>query len=914
MKRVFVAHWLLTLWLFPFLTNAQIQLSFPVSRAVFQRNQSNEATIRINGFYTKAVTRIDARVQARDGQGISTDWVTIQNNPTGGIYSGDLTAKGGWYNLEVRGMNGDQQVGSTTVERVGIGEVFVVAGQSNAQGMYDDMPSASDDRINCVNYFDASESQNDPSPDVLTKFSHVNQGGRITPRGIGSWGWGKLGDMLAQRLNVPILFFNAGYLGTAVKNWRESAEKGRTESIYQQGTFYADGQPYANLRIALQFYTNMLGVRAVLWQQGEAENFDNTSSSSYINNLQYVINRSRQDAGKNVAWVVARVSYSGDSRGTRPEIISAQNQIIASVPNVYPGPATDGIQIPRQRPPRTAATYDDVHFDVNALPEVASAWNSSLNDAFFSAAQPQAPVLSPTVTVSCAGTNQLAIAVNGSFSSISWNTGEAGQTITKGAGQYRAKVKDAAGNVLFTPVIQVAGAPSIQLSGPTTFCAGNSVNLKTNYDNNILWNNNATTQQLTVNTSGDYSVQYKDVSGCNFVSNTVSVKVNPLPVAPTVTAQKPTTFCQGGSTTLSANDNAGYAYKWSSGQSNRVIDVQTAGAYTVAVTDQNGCTSPQSQSLAVVVNPLPPTPVVTTDRNPTFCADQQITLTSSENTAYQWTSGQTSRAITLNQSGVYTVRTLNNFNCLSAPSNAVTVKVNTLPTPPTIRANGQTVFCDGGQVSLTATSNLKSFWTTGDSVQTIQVKQSGSYSARVRDANGCLSPLATALTVDVKPVPSIPTVAQVGTYTLEAMGSVHGGYYRWYLNTDTLKVETEVIKVNRSGSYAAQAFITYSPTLTCFSDPSGRLSFVVDDTNQGLSIYPNPSPTKTITVETQENLANAVVRIFTVSGREVETFVVPTLNERKTIDLHSLAPGLYIMQVNAPNFSVAKRFLIGMGN
>ena len=112
------------------LVKAQIQVSFPTTRAVLQRNNTNEASIRITGYYTSPVTRIDARLQARDGQGTSFDWVTIQNNPTGGVFAGDLTGKGGWYNLEVRGMNGDQQVGNvTTIERVGSGEVFVIAGQ-----------------------------------------------------------------------------------------------------------------------------------------------------------------------------------------------------------------------------------------------------------------------------------------------------------------------------------------------------------------------------------------------------------------------------------------------------------------------------------------------------------------------------------------------------------------------------------------------------------------------------------------------------------------------------------------------------------------------------------------------------------------------------------------------------------------
>lgn len=906
------AHWLVGLWLTPLLAIAQIQVSFPVNRAVFQRSANNEASIQINGFYTRPVSRVEARVQARNGQGTSSDWVTIQASPSGGNYAGVLTVRGGWYNLEVRGMNGDQPVGTTVVERVGVGEVFIIAGQSNAQGEYDNAPSASDDRVNSLNYYDPSESPNDPPADVLNRFSHMDQGAQIAPRGRGTWCWGRLGDLLAQRLNVPILFFNAGYGGTAIRNWRQSVETGRTENIYLSGTYHRDGQPYANLRVALQFYTHMLGVRAVLWHQGEAENFIHTSLDSYVSDLRYVINRSRQDSGKNIAWMVARVSYTGDSRGTRPEIIAAQNQVISTVPNVFAGPPTDNIQIPRQRPPRASDTFDDVHFDVNGLAEVANAWSNSLTDAFFSGASPQSPAPAPSVSVACSSTNQLAIAVNGSFSSVSWNTGDTSPMITKGAGTYRAKVKDTFGNVLLSPAVRVPDAPAIQATGPTTFCADGSVRLKASYDNNIVWTTTATTPELTVMTAGDYSVQYQDVSGCRFISPTVSVRVNPLPARPTITAANPITFCQGETTALSTDENV--AYTWSSGQTSRRIDVRTSGTYTVTVTDRNGCTSPRSSALVVQVNPLPPTPTVTASRSTTFCADQQVTLTSTEDQQYQWTGGQTGRAITINQSGQYSLRTLNQFNCVSAPSAPVRVLVNPLPPAPTLTANGRTVFCAGDQVILTANSPLKPVWVTGDSTRTIGVRQSGNYTARVLDGNGCFSPASLAIPVDVKPVPSVPLLSQTGTYTLEVTGALPGDYYRWLLNSDTLQVRTPTIKANQSGNYSAQSFIVYSPTLTCSSALSTGLNFMVDNANEGLSIYPNPSLTKQVSVETLADLTNAVIRIYTLTGQEVATFAVPAFSERQRLDFTTLPSGMYIMQVQAAGFMVAKRVLIGVGN
>ena len=132
-------------------------------------------------------------------------------------YAGDLTGTGGWYNLEVRGMNGDQQVGNTTtIERVGIGEVFIVAGQSNAQGIHQNAPNPLNDRVNCVNYQYPGRWFSEWSANTCFYVNlTIRRGFTISPRGTGSWCWGQLGDILVKRLNVPVMFFNAAYTGTA---------------------------------------------------------------------------------------------------------------------------------------------------------------------------------------------------------------------------------------------------------------------------------------------------------------------------------------------------------------------------------------------------------------------------------------------------------------------------------------------------------------------------------------------------------------------------------------------------------------------------------------------------------------------------------------------------------------------------
>ena len=67
------------------------------------------------------------------------------------------------------------------------------------------------------------------------------------------------------------------------------------------------------------------------------------------------------------------------------------------------------------------------------------------------------------------------------------------------------------------------------------------------------------------------------MSECSISSNIVTV--NALPATPTITAGGPTTFCAGGSVTLTSS--AGTSYLWSNGATTPSINVTTAGSYTV---------------------------------------------------------------------------------------------------------------------------------------------------------------------------------------------------------------------------------------------------------------------------------------------------------------------------------------------
>ena len=341
--------------------------------------------------------------------------------------------------------------------------------------------------------------------------------------------------------------------------------------------------------------------------------------------------------------------------------------------------------------------------------------------------------------------------------------------------------------------------PSITAGGPTTFCAGGSVTLTSGSGTSYLWSNGATTRSVNITTSGSYTVKVTNSGGCQSTSSAIIVAVNALPATPTITADGPTTFCTGGSVTLTSSPGTGYL--WSNGATTSRITVSTAGSYTVRVTNGNGCQSASSVAIIITVNSLPSTPAITASGPKTFCAGGSVTLTSSAGSTYLWSTGATTQAINVTSSGNYTVRVTNSNGCQSASSAATVVTVNALPGTPAITASGPTSFCTGSSVTLTSSSGTSYLWSNGATSSSINITASGSYSIQVKNASGCQSLPSAATSVTVNTLPLTPTITASGPTTFCAGGSVTltsslGTSYLW-----SNGATTQSINVTTAGAY-----------------------------------------------------------------------------------------------------------------
>jgi predicted extracellular nuclease len=176
----------------------------------------------------------------------------------------------------------------------------------------------------------------------------------------------------------------------------------------------------------------------------------------------------------------------------------------------------------------------------------------------------------------------------------------------------------------FTVTVNYTQVPTITPGGPTTFCSGGSVTLTSSSASGNQWNLNgnpiggATGQSYVATASGSYTVTVT-VGSCSSTSSPTTVTVNPIPATPTITPGGPTTFCAGGSVTLTSSSASGNQwYRNGSpigGATGQSYVATVSGSYTVVVT-ANGCSSAPSAAVTVTASDTTP-PMISCPANAT---------------------------------------------------------------------------------------------------------------------------------------------------------------------------------------------------------------------------------------------------------------------------------------------------------
>lgn len=257
---------------------------------------------------------------------------------------------------------------------------------------------------------------------------------------------------------------------------------------------------------------------------------------------------------------------------------------------------------------------------------------------------------------------------------------------------------------------------------------------------------------FSVTEAGTYHV---GVSACgdNFVfSDPVTVRFHQL--------EKPTStdtdilVCEGQTGTITVTGYAPEVIKrWYrdgvllSGESSTVLRVSEPGAYHVELAI--GSCSVASDRLNVRIVPLPTAQIRAADDGP-LCYGTSTTLTAvhpaDQAYTYQWSTGETTRSIEVNNPGVYTLILTNASGCADATDFEVTTY-----DPVAVPHIRDTVICvaDREMVRIEAPAGYAAYhWNGGvSSGPYFDVSAPGTYSLQVQDENGC----TVSTTFEVRP-------------------------------------------------------------------------------------------------------------------------------------------------------------------
>ena len=317
--------------------------------------------------------------------------------------------------------------------------------------------------------------------------------------------------------------------------------------------------------------------------------------------------------------------------------------------------------------------------------------------------------------------------------------------------------------------------PYTNFAEPDVSCAMTSINFVADVEatvSDVSWNfgepasGDANTSTLfssyhTYAGPGSYNVSLEATSiyGCvNTFDRTIDIEPNTL--SGEIDPAGLSTLCEGDDLLLTAPASVAVSWDWSSSESAQAITVSEAAAYSVTLTDADGCTySPEPAVVDII--PAPQSPIRSVEYNDFgqpisynydtlyVCYGEDIFLETEDigGYTYQWSSGDTDENTEFSEDrgnlldpGEHLITldvTDTNTGCSAVEGFLVIVR----PTPdlPTLDAGGGAL-CAGSSNTISIDNpqaNIIYFWSNGDTGNSITTEDPGEYFVTAVNIYGC---------------------------------------------------------------------------------------------------------------------------------------------------------------------------------
>lgn len=305
-----------------------------------------------------------------------------------------------------------------------------------------------------------------------------------------------------------------------------------------------------------------------------------------------------------------------------------------------------------------------------------------------------------------------------------WNRNQTSSTpnvtINQG-GVYKLIKTNTCDSIVDEFTVTIIPTPKVVMDNRVQICFGDTVILQPDTNGTFFqWNNGHPNLNQTVSQSGVYSVTIGNA--CDTIVDEVEVVVeHPFPFYSTIDT---IAICEGSVLIEAPIPDA--RYEWSNGTNRSNLRVHASGKYWVRI--MNACDTVVDTTTVLITGP----PSSILGNEVTLCRGNALVLDAQNfGSDYLWSTGDTTRRITISDEGMYYVDIENPCGFYRDSINVILVD------PVVLSLGGDTIACMGDSILLNAENPYSSYsWNTGDTTEAITVVTSGKYFVTVTNACG----------------------------------------------------------------------------------------------------------------------------------------------------------------------------------